>query len=211
MVSVRPYVTERQHKRRRETKSGHLSATFRLWFPNWLQYNAKVPSGSTVFARLRASEVARSTLAGVTAKMRHVSFVMYCRSMSRICASISTGWSPTAILVKPGKSISVIFNTVTKADHHNQIIKSFIIRRHISVRLGAPPLGDQHRPPPFPKEAYGVPANRSISLLPTEPVLHHSVIAPRRTFNKNTTLNVSSRQNGENVNWKLECRKKKIL
>jgi hypothetical protein len=156
---------------------------------------------------VRASEVARSMLAGVTAKMRHVSFVMYVRSMSRICASISTGWSPTAILVKPGKSISVIFNTVTKADHHNQIIKSFIIHRHISVRLGAPPLGDQHRPPPFPKEAYGVPANQCISFP------YRTSVTPQRNctqanFNKNTTSSLSSRRKTKILIEKRNAEKK---
>ncbi len=71
-----------------------------------------VPSGSTDLARLSASEVARSVLAGVTARMRQVSLQMNCMIMSRIWASMSTGWSPTGILVRPGRSISVMFSTV---------------------------------------------------------------------------------------------------
>ena len=73
-----------------------------------------LPSGSTCFAKFNASEVAKSVLAGVTAKIRHVSLVMNCISMSRICCSMSCGWSPTGIFVKPGKSIKVMFNTERK-------------------------------------------------------------------------------------------------
>lgn len=51
----------------------------------------QVPSGSTCFAICSASEVARSVLAGVTARMRHVSFVMNWKSMSLICCSMSWG------------------------------------------------------------------------------------------------------------------------
>lgn len=70
-----------------------------------------LPSGSTDLARLSASEVARSVLAGVTARMRQVSLQMNCMIMSRICCSMSTGWSPTGILVSPGKSIRVMLST----------------------------------------------------------------------------------------------------
>ena len=44
----------------------------------------EVPSGSTDLANIRASEVAKSTLAGVTARMRQVSLVVNCMIMSRI-------------------------------------------------------------------------------------------------------------------------------
>lgn len=71
------------------------------------------PSGSTCLEICRASEVARSVLAGVTAKIRHVSLVMNWNNMSLICASMSTGWSPTGTLVRPGRSIMVMFNTAT--------------------------------------------------------------------------------------------------
>lgn len=73
---------------------------------------APLPSGSTVLEICRASDVARSVLAGVTARMRQVSFVMNWNNMSLICCSISAGWSPTGTLVSPGKSISVMFSTV---------------------------------------------------------------------------------------------------
>ena len=63
-------------------------------------------------AILRASEVARSELAGVTAKIRVFSLVMNCMIMSLIWNSISGGWSPTGTFVKPGKSTSVRFRTV---------------------------------------------------------------------------------------------------
>ena len=70
-----------------------------------------LPCGSTSLAILSASELARSELAGDTARMRQLSLVMNSQSIPRICISISTGWSPTGTLVIPGKSISVRFNT----------------------------------------------------------------------------------------------------
>ena len=79
-----------------------------------------VPSGSTDLASMSASEVAKSTLAGVTARMRQVSFEMNVIIMSRICASMSRGWSPTGILVRPGKSISVMFSTAIHPRRRNQ-------------------------------------------------------------------------------------------
>lgn len=56
-----------------------------------LQDDKRLPSGSTCFAICKASEVARSVLAGVTANIRHVSFVINWNNMSLICCSISTG------------------------------------------------------------------------------------------------------------------------
>ena len=70
-----------------------------------------LPSGSTCLAKFKASEVARSVLAGVTAKIRQVSFVTNCMSMSLIWVSMSWGWSPTGILVIPGRSINVMLRT----------------------------------------------------------------------------------------------------
>jgi len=74
------------------------------------------PSGSTSFAILRASELARSVFAGDIARMRQFSRLMNSISMLRICISMSGGWSPTATFVMPGRSISVRFNTVTQTE-----------------------------------------------------------------------------------------------
>lgn len=70
-----------------------------------------LPWGSTSFASLRASELARSVLAGVTARIRQLSLVMNCIIMSLICCSMSTGWSPTGTFVIPGRSMRVRFST----------------------------------------------------------------------------------------------------
>ena len=70
------------------------------------------PSGSADLASCSASLVARSVLAGVTARMRQVSRQMYVMIMSLIWSPMSVGWSPTAIFVRPGKSIRVMFSTV---------------------------------------------------------------------------------------------------
>lgn len=67
--------------------------------------------GSTSFAIFRASELAKSELAGVTARMRQFSFVMNWFSMSRIWYSMSCGWSPTGTLVNPGRSTRVRLRT----------------------------------------------------------------------------------------------------
>ncbi|TNN81485.1 hypothetical protein EYF80_008257 [Liparis tanakae] len=48
------------------------------------------------------AELARSQLAGVTARIKQLSLVMNCMIMSRICCSMSTGWSPTGTFVIPG-------------------------------------------------------------------------------------------------------------
>lgn len=69
------------------------------------------PWGSTSFDSFRASELARSVLAGVTAKIRQLSLVMNCMIISRICCSMSAGWSPTGTLVIPGKSMRVKLST----------------------------------------------------------------------------------------------------
>ena len=69
------------------------------------------PVGSTSLASLRASEVARSLLAGVTASTRQLSLDTNCMSMSLIWNSMSAGWSPTGTLVSPGRSTTVRFST----------------------------------------------------------------------------------------------------
>lgn len=65
-------------------------------------------------ASLRASELAKSMLAGVTARMRLLSRLMNCKIMSLIWYSMSGGWSPTGTLVMPGRSMRVKFNTEGK-------------------------------------------------------------------------------------------------
>ena len=70
------------------------------------------PVGSTSLAILRASEVARSELAGVTARTSVFSLVMNCITMSLIWNSMSGGWLPTGTFVRPGRSTKVKFNTV---------------------------------------------------------------------------------------------------
>jgi hypothetical protein len=55
------------------------------------------PRGSTERASLRESELARSTLAGETARMTLLGEEMYSSTRFRICRSMSDGWSPTGI------------------------------------------------------------------------------------------------------------------
>mmetsp|Transcript_17940 Transcript_17940/g.44472 ORF Transcript_17940/g.44472 Transcript_17940/m.44472 type:complete len:228 (+) Transcript_17940:1495-2178(+) len=69
------------------------------------------PSGSTSLDSVRASLLPRSLLAGETARMRQLSRRMYDRIISRICASMSAGWSPTGTRVMPGRSTSVMVST----------------------------------------------------------------------------------------------------
>lgn len=95
------------------------------------------PSGSTCLEICRASEVARSVLAGVTAKIRHVSLVMNWNSMSLICASMSTGWSPTGTLVRPGRSIMVMFSTAT----HNHWLYIHLTDKFTSPKVTRNPTG----------------------------------------------------------------------
>ena len=76
-------------------------------------------------ASLSASDVARSALAGETARMRQLSLVMNCMIMSLIWASMSTGWSPTGTLVIPGKSTRVRLSTafqIINRDSDNIIV-----------------------------------------------------------------------------------------
>lgn len=92
---------------------------------NFIWRAAHSPWGSTSLASFSASELARSVLAGVTAKIRQLSREMNCIIISRIWCSISTGWSPTGTLVIPGRSIRVRFNTVER-------------KRRLTCRLRAP-------------------------------------------------------------------------
>lgn len=87
----------------------YISPSLLISFP--CHHALALPCGSTSFASLRASELARSVLAGVTAKIKQLSLVMNCRIMSLICCSMSTGWSPTGTLVIPGRSMRVRFST----------------------------------------------------------------------------------------------------
>lgn len=84
------------------------------------------PCGSTSLASLRASELARSMLAGVTARMRQFSLQMNCMIMSLIWYSMSGGWSPTGTLVMPGRSIRVKFKTAERK-WEKQVIWSEIL------------------------------------------------------------------------------------
>ncbi len=84
-------------------------------FPNTTRFKFGhfliLPCGSASLASMRASEVAMSVFAGVTARMRHVSRSMYDLIISVICCWMSLGWSPTGILARPGKSIRVMLRT----------------------------------------------------------------------------------------------------
>jgi hypothetical protein len=59
----------------------------------------RVPSGSQSLAILSPSELARSVLAAVTARMIELGFMMNLRSISRIWRSMSRGWSPTGTCI----------------------------------------------------------------------------------------------------------------
>ena len=69
------------------------------------------PSGSTLLASSKASELAKSWFAGETASMMHCGADMYFNINRRTCFSMSAGWSPTGTRVRPGRSTSVIVNT----------------------------------------------------------------------------------------------------
>ena len=56
-----------------------------------------LPSGSTSFAIFMDSDVARSVLAPVTARISEFGFCMYFKINVLIWISMSNGWSPTAI------------------------------------------------------------------------------------------------------------------
>ena len=77
-----------------------------------IRATTRKPEGSASLASCNASEVAGSVLAGVTARMRHVSRWTKDKTKLRICCSMSGGWSLTGTLVRPGRSMSVIGITV---------------------------------------------------------------------------------------------------
>lgn len=93
-----------------KTQSKQMKGPFWRWSKN-KTLGMCVPWGSTSFAIFKASEFARSVLAGETARIRQLSLVINSRSMALICISISWGWSPIATRVIPGRSIRVKFNT----------------------------------------------------------------------------------------------------
>ncbi|KAH3665787.1 hypothetical protein OGAPHI_003975 [Ogataea philodendri] len=69
------------------------------------------PNGSTCLASFKDSELTKSTLAGETARMMEFGFEMYSKIKFLICLSISVGWSPIGIFVRPGKSTIVKLRT----------------------------------------------------------------------------------------------------
>jgi len=99
------FYNKQRSQRRKNNKNGLFSP--KGGYPN------RSPWGSNSFAILRASELARSELAGETARMRQLSLQTNWLIMSRICCSISAGWSPTGTLVIPGRSTRVRFNTAS--------------------------------------------------------------------------------------------------
>ncbi len=70
------------------------------------------PFGSTYLANLSPSEVARSSYAFDTAKINEFGFLTYGNIISKTLASISGGYSPTGILVNPGRSIIIKSSTL---------------------------------------------------------------------------------------------------
>lgn len=74
----------------------------------WGAPMVRSPSGSTCRAICSASELERSELAAVTARMMAVGAAMNSCTMRRTRSSMSAGWSPTGTRVMPGRSTSVI-------------------------------------------------------------------------------------------------------
>jgi hypothetical protein len=72
----------------------------------------RCPSGSTSRASFRPSELARSVFAAVTARMMALDLLICFMTISRICRSISRGWSPTGTFVSPGRSTRVRVRTL---------------------------------------------------------------------------------------------------
>ncbi len=93
------------------------------------------PSGSTSRATFRASEVAMSVFAAVTAKMMQLGLLMYFKISSRICSSISLGWSPTGTW------------TWIYQCQHQKIIHKRIIQTGQAKLLNKTPLWCQADPP----------------------------------------------------------------
>mmetsp|Transcript_29032 Transcript_29032/g.65555 ORF Transcript_29032/g.65555 Transcript_29032/m.65555 type:complete len:238 (+) Transcript_29032:156-869(+) len=69
------------------------------------------PLGSSSLASLRASLLARSVFAPVTASSIALGFDPYCALIWYICSSMSAGWSCTATFVSPGRSTMVRLRT----------------------------------------------------------------------------------------------------
>ena len=90
---------------------------FNFWSNQWqlCQNDNSVPWGSTSLASFRASEFAKSVLAGDTARMRVFFCVMYSKSMFRIWSAMLLGCPGNARRVIPGKSMRVRFNTGKKS------------------------------------------------------------------------------------------------
>ena len=106
-----------------------LECSLSSWFLpillfRWSRILKYLPCGSTSLAIFKASELARSVLAGVTARIKQFGLVINCNSMSRICISISWGWSPTAIFVIPGRSIKVKFRTGKNKNKWSRLLTS---------------------------------------------------------------------------------------
>lgn len=68
-----------------------------------------VPSGSQSLAIFNPSELAKSVLAAVTAKIIEFGFMINLSNISRICFSISRGWSPTGTYEFKSRESSVRF------------------------------------------------------------------------------------------------------
>ncbi|KAJ8301980.1 hypothetical protein KUTeg_020967 [Tegillarca granosa] len=71
-----------------------------------------VKARSTSLASFSDSEVAKSVLAADTAKIIEFGLLMYCKHNSLIWSSMSSGWSPTATFVIPGRSTKVKLTTL---------------------------------------------------------------------------------------------------
>jgi len=66
----------------------------------------KKPSGSTSRAIFKASELAISMLAGVTARMMELGFPAYSSTIFLMSFSILVGWSPTGTFQKKKKGVN---------------------------------------------------------------------------------------------------------
>lgn len=97
------------------TRPARISTTSVPWSIKSTLVNTpivRVPSGSTSRAIFNPSELAKSVFAPVTARMMALGLEMKRISISRICFSISRGWSPTGTLVNPGRSTRVRVRTL---------------------------------------------------------------------------------------------------
>ena len=77
----------------------------------------RLPIGSRLRAITRASEVTISMLAGVTARIRQFSLLIYSRIMSSIFFTISAGCPWDGTFTMPGKSTRVRLTTRSKRKH----------------------------------------------------------------------------------------------